>query len=107
MAGNQAALDNIRIILVNTTHPGNIGAAARAMKNMGLSQLVLVQPEDFPSGVAVGRAASAVNLLEQATVVSSLEEAVADAGHVLGAQAAAEDQHADDHRRHLDHLQGR
>jgi len=78
---------NIKIVLVNTSHPGNIGAAARAMKNMGLSELVLVQPEDFPSGVAVGRAASAVELLENALVTDSLEEAIADCGLVIGASA--------------------
>ena len=81
------SLSNIRVVLVNTSHPGNIGASARAMKNMGLSHLVLVQPEDFPSGVAVGRAASAVDVLEQATVVDSLQEAVADCGLVIGSSA--------------------
>ena len=79
--------DQIRIVLVNTSHPGNIGATARAMKNMGLQRLVLVQPEDFPSGVAVGRAASAVDLLDQSRVVDTLEEAVADCGLVIGASA--------------------
>lgn len=79
--------ENIRIVLVNTSHPGNIGAAARAMKNMGLSRLVLVQPEEFPSGVAVGRAASALDILEQATVVDSLQEALADCRLVIGASA--------------------
>lgn len=78
---------NIQIVLVNTSHPGNIGAAARAMKNMGLSQLTLVDPVDFPSGVAVGRAVSAVNILESAKVVATLEEAVADCGLVIGASA--------------------
>ncbi|MCG8415786.1 MAG: RNA methyltransferase, partial [Pseudomonadales bacterium] len=78
---------NIKIVLVNTSHPGNIGATARAMKNMGLQHLVLVQPEDFPSGVAVGRAASAVDLLDRAQVVESLEAAVADCGLVIGASA--------------------
>ena len=53
-------LSNVKIVLVNTSHPGNIGASARAMKNMGLNNLALVEPKDFPSGVAVGRAASAV-----------------------------------------------
>ena len=57
---------NVKIVLVNTTHPGNIGASARAMKNMGLNRLTLVQPKDFPSGVALGRAASAVDILESA-----------------------------------------
>ena len=42
---------NVKIVLVSTTHPGNIGASARAMKNMGLNRLTLVQPKDFPSGV--------------------------------------------------------
>jgi tRNA (cytidine32/uridine32-2'-O)-methyltransferase len=77
----------VKVVLVNTSHPGNIGATARAMKNMGLAQLVLVQPEEFPSGVAVGRAASALEVLEQAQVVSTLEEAVADCGLVIGASA--------------------
>ena len=55
--------DKLTVVLVNTSHPGNIGASARAMKNMGLSNLVLVHPEEFPSGVAMGRAASAVDIL--------------------------------------------
>lgn len=79
--------DNIKIVLVNTSHPGNIGAAARAMKNMTLSELTLVSPEEFPSGVAVGRAASAVDILEQATVVDSLQEAIADCSLVIGTSA--------------------
>lgn len=78
---------NISVVLVNTSHPGNIGASARAMKNMGLTRLVLAQPRDFPSGVAVGRAASAVDVLEQARVVGTLTEAVADCGLVIGASA--------------------
>ena len=80
-------LENIRVVLVNTTHPGNIGASARAMKNMGLNQVTLVQPKDFPSGVAVGRAASATDILESAGVVDSLQEAVADCGLVICASA--------------------
>lgn len=78
---------NVSIVLVNTSHPGNIGAAARAMKNMGLSKLTLVDPVDFPSGVAVGRAVSALDILESARVVDSLQEAVADCGLVIGASA--------------------
>ena len=77
----------IRIVLVGTSHPGNIGAAARAMKNMGLNQIILVQPKDFPSGVAIGRAASATDILESAVVVDSLQEAVADCGLVICASA--------------------
>ena len=78
---------NVTVVLVNTSHPGNIGAAARAMKNMGLSKLTLVQPVDFPSGVAVGRAASALDILESARVVDTLQEAVTDCGLVIGASA--------------------
>ncbi len=78
---------NIRIVLVNTTHPGNIGGAARAMKNMGLSELYLVEPKDFPSDRAVWRAAGAAELLDTAVVVSTLEEAVADCGLVIGTSA--------------------
>ena len=79
--------DRIKIVLVNTSHPGNIGAAARAMKNMGLSELVLVEPEEFPSGVAVGRAASALEILEHARVVDSLGDAISDCSLVIGASA--------------------
>ena len=83
----QACADNIRIVLVNTSHPGNIGAAARAMKNMGLSKMTLVDPEDFPSPVASGRAVSAVDILENAVVTKTLEEAVSGCGLVIGASA--------------------
>ena len=64
-------LDRIRVVLVNTSHPGNIGGAARAMKNMGLSQLVLVQPESFPHGDAVARASGATDILDAARVVDT------------------------------------
>lgn len=80
-------LHNIRIILVNTSHPGNIGATARAMKNMGLRHLYLVDPKDFPSSVATGRAVSAVDILESAVVTATLEEAIVDCGLVIGASA--------------------
>lgn len=80
-------LDNIRIVLVNTSHPGNIGAAARAMKNMGLSRLYLVSPKDFPSGVALGRAASALDILDNAVVCENLQDAIADCGLVIGTSA--------------------
>ena len=78
---------NIRIVLVETTHPGNIGAAARAMKNMGLTRLVLVNPQDFPSRKAEYRAVSAVDVVESATVVASVEEAIADCQLVIGTSA--------------------
>ncbi|MDC0598401.1 tRNA (cytosine(32)/uridine(32)-2'-O)-methyltransferase TrmJ [Gammaproteobacteria bacterium] len=80
-------LSNIRIVLVNTSHPGNIGAAARAMKNMGLSKLFLVAPRDFPSGVAIGRAASALDILDNAVVSETLEQAIADCSLVIGTSA--------------------
>ncbi len=63
------ALEGIRIVLVNTTHPGNIGGAARAMANMGLNHLYLVGPQRFPSTEATVRAAGASHLLERAIVV--------------------------------------
>ena len=62
----------IRIVLVGTSHPGNIGAAARAMKNMGLSALYLVRPKDFPAPRATWRAANASDLLDNAKVVDIL-----------------------------------
>lgn len=79
--------DKVTVVLVNTSHPGNIGACARAMKNMGISRLTLVQPADFPSGVAAGRAVSALDILENATVVESLEAAITDCALVIGASA--------------------
>jgi len=77
-------LSNIRIVLINTFHPGNIGAAARAMKNMGLSQLYLVNPGEFPHPEADSRAAGGSDLLRQAVVVDSLEAAIADCPLVIG-----------------------
>lgn len=80
-------LSNIRVVLINTFHPGNIGAAARAMKNMGLSKLYLVEPEEYPSPEADSRAAGAKDLLDNAIVVNSLEEAIADCQLVIGTSA--------------------
>ncbi len=80
-------LKNIRIILINTSHPGNIGATARAMKTMGLSDLYLVSPALFPHDKAVEMASGAVDILEHATVVNSLDEAVSDCGLVVGTSA--------------------
>ena len=80
-------LANIRIVLINTQHPGNIGATARAMKNMGLSQLYLVEPQDFPADKAIWRAGHATDVLTEARVVSTLDEAIADCGLVLGTSA--------------------
>ena len=68
-------LEKIRIILVNTSHPGNIGATARAMKTMGLSRLVLVNPKKFPHEQATALAAGAEDLLETCQVTHSLLDA--------------------------------
>jgi len=68
----------IRIVLCRPSHPGNIGAAARAMKTMGLTDLRLVQPERFPAPEAQWMATSAIDLLERATVHQTLHEAIAD-----------------------------
>jgi len=78
---------NIRIVLVNTSHPGNIGAAARAMKNMGLSELVLVEPANFPHADATARASGADDILQRARVCSSLTEAIEGCALVFGASA--------------------
>ena len=80
-------LSHVRIVLVNTTHPGNIGAAARAMKNMGLADLTLVAPRVFPSGEATARASGASDILEAARVCGTLGEAIADCALVIGASA--------------------
>ena len=72
----EGALGRVRIVLSRTSHPGNIGAAARAMKTMGLSQLVLVSPQSFPDPVATARAAGADDILQSARVVGSLAEAL-------------------------------
>ncbi len=74
-------------ILLNTSHPGNIGATARAMKNMGLGRLSLVAPLIFPSAEATARASGADDLLANASVYSTLAEAISDAVLVVGASA--------------------
>lgn len=68
--------DNIRIILSHTSHPGNIGAAARAMKTMGLSSLYLINPKTFPDKEADVRAVSARDILEKIRVCTALDEAL-------------------------------
>lgn len=77
----------VRIVLVETSHPGNIGASARAMKTMGLDELVLVAPREFPSAEATARASGADDVLARARVVDSLAEAIADCAFVAGASA--------------------
>jgi len=76
-----------RVVLVGTQHPGNIGAAARALKTMGLGRLVLVAPEDYPADEAFRRAAGADDVLAAAPAVGTLAEAVADCHLVLGCTA--------------------
>lgn len=77
----------VRFVLVNTTHPGNIGATARAMKNMGFSNLYLVAPRLFPDPEAITRSSGADDILTQATVVASFKEAIADCALVFGTSA--------------------
>ncbi|MBS1245937.1 MAG: methyltransferase [Proteobacteria bacterium] len=80
-------LNRIRIVLVQPSLGGNIGGCARAMKNMGLTRLALVAPEDFPSEEASARAAGADDVLAQAQVCATLDEAIADCHLVIGASA--------------------
>jgi tRNA (cytidine32/uridine32-2'-O)-methyltransferase len=80
-------LDRIKIVLVNTSHPGNIGATARAMANMGLTKLALVQPLEYPSMQATARAAGADDILDEAQLFPTLAKAVADCSHVYGTTA--------------------
>ena len=83
----QEALSRVRIVLSRPSHPGNIGAAARAMKTMGLSRLYLVCPGKFPDPEAVARAAGADELLGQALVCATLDEALT--GCVFAASISA------------------
>lgn len=80
-------LDHIRIVLCQTSHPGNIGAAARAMKTMGLGQLVLVNPKKFPHPEAEAMASGATDLLDTATVCSTLADALTGCKRVIGMSA--------------------
>jgi len=83
----QNLMANARIVLVNTSHPGNIGGVARAMKNMDLHNLVLVEPQEFPSGKADARSAGAKDVLQNARIVSTLEEAIEGCSLVVGTSA--------------------
>ena len=82
-----AAFDKVRIVMVGTTEPGNIGAAARAMKNMSLSRMFLVNPTNYPSAAATARASGADDVLSNAVVCSSLAEALEGVHLVIGASA--------------------
>jgi tRNA (cytidine32/uridine32-2'-O)-methyltransferase len=79
-----ASLEHVRIVLVETSHPGNIGGVARAMKTMGLEQLWLVRPGRYPDPQAEWRAAGALDVLDRAVVVDSLDAAIADCTLVIG-----------------------
>lgn len=88
-SGGPVPVARLRVVLCRTTHPGNIGATARAMKVMGVEDLVLVDPKPgiFPSEEATARAVSAESILQRARVVATLEEAVADSRWVVGTTA--------------------
>lgn len=79
--------DFINIVLVEPSHPGNVGATARAMKTMGFSRLVLVNPKSFPHPQAIALSAGAEDILENAVVVQTLEEAIAESVLVVGTSA--------------------
>lgn len=87
MAEPTTQFPDVRMVLVETTHPGNIGAAARAMKNMGLSDLVLVNPREFPHEKAVWRSAGATDVVDNATVVATVDDAIAGCHLVVGTSA--------------------
>lgn len=84
---------DIRIVLVEPSHPGNIGAVARAMKNMGLEKLVLVSPRQFPHSEAIARASGADDVLARARVVETLAEAIADCGFIVATTSRTRDQY--------------
>ena len=83
---------DLRIVLVDTSHPGNIGAVARAMKNMALSRLILVRPKLFPHDEASARAAGADDVLAGAQVVGTIAAAVADCGFIAATTSRERDQ---------------
>ncbi|MGX5174450.1 RNA methyltransferase [Aliikangiella sp. IMCC44653] len=80
-------LEDFKFVLSHTTHPGNIGAAARALKVMGLSRLSLVNPSKFPSAEATERASRADDVLANAQVVTNIEEAISECRLVVGTSA--------------------
>jgi TrmH family RNA methyltransferase len=93
MLAQQMTSPDIRVVLVAPSHPGNIGAAARAMKNMALTTLVLVQPKQFPHAEATARASGADDVLAAARVAGSVAEAVSDCGFVVATTARDRDQY--------------
>jgi tRNA (cytidine32/uridine32-2'-O)-methyltransferase len=80
-------LSNFKVVLVETSHPGNIGAVARAMKNMQMHELRLVNPKFFPHADATARASGADDVLKSAAIYQNLSAAIADCQVVLGASA--------------------
>ncbi len=86
-AALSATLSHVRIVMVNTTLPANIGSALRAMKTMGLSKLVLVAPKTYPHPDIDALAAGATDLIEQIEIVDTLEDAIADCHLVFGTSA--------------------
>ncbi len=85
----QDLVEKLRVVLVETSHPGNIGAVARAMKTMCLGRLYLVRPKRFPCAEATARAAGADDVLYRATVCESLSDALEGCGWVIGTSARA------------------
>ncbi len=83
----------IRIVLIDTTHPGNIGAVARAMKNMALEELALVRPVSYPHAEATARASGAHDVLMRARVHGTLGEAISDCGLIVGVTARLRQQY--------------
>lgn len=84
-------LEKVVVVLSHTSHPGNIGAVARAMKTMGLCELRLVNPDLFPSEIATARASGATDVLDAAAVFSELKDALADCVYVVGSSARGRD----------------
>lgn len=84
---NLSVLNNFRIVLCQTSHPGNIGSAARAMKTMGISSLYLVNPDSFPDAHATALSTGAADLLESAIVCSSLTDALTGCAFAIGLSA--------------------
>jgi tRNA (cytidine32/uridine32-2'-O)-methyltransferase len=77
----------INFVLINTSHPGNIGASARAIKNMGFDNLILVDPKDFPNKVANHRAKAAIDVLETAEVFNSIDDTIQSSHFIVGTSA--------------------
>lgn len=88
---NTAHLSNFSIVLVEPSHPGNIGAAARAMKTMGFTRLMLVKPKQFPHPDATAFASGAADVLDNATVTADLASTIASAQRVIGVSARLRD----------------